>query len=248
MSALVNRILIAHCRNWRALPLAGALVLIGGAATPARADVVFGGSMGYYALQAEDGRSVDDVLFQNRGFLIFDLEDFNGFTFGGEFLVGLGNFVEAGVGAGYYQKTVPSVYADFVDSDGTEIDQDLKLRVMPVTFTARLFPVGRDAPIQPYVGGGVAILSWRYTETGEFVDFNNGNQIFRDIFEDEGKEAAPVAFAGVRFPVGDNMLLGGEFRWHGGEASLDPSQGFAGDRLDLGAYTAQAIFQVRFGR
>ena len=48
----------------------------------------------------------DDVLYQNLDFLAFDIDDFNGATVGGEFLVGLGDFVEAGVGAGFYQRTV----------------------------------------------------------------------------------------------------------------------------------------------
>jgi hypothetical protein len=215
-------------------------------AVPARADGVFGGTLGYFVVQGLDSRADGDVLFENQRFLLFELDDFNGFTFGGEFLVSLGSFLEAGVGAGFYQRTVPSVYADYVDNDGTEIEQDLKLRVMPVTFTARVFPVGRDGAVQPYIGGGVAILAWRYSETGEFIDFNAGNRTFFDTFSDEGNETAPVVFGGVRFPVGNNFLIGGEFRWHGGEAELDRDLGFAGDRLDLGGYTTQAVFQVRF--
>lgn len=227
--------------------LAAALVSGGfWSATPARADIVFGMNAGYFALKGVESRETGDVIAENLRFLLFDPEEFNGFTFSGEFMVGIGDYLEAGVGAGYYQHTVPSIYADFVNSNGAEIEQDLKLRIMPVTFTARFYPATRDAPAQPYIGGGLAILAWRYSESGEFVDFNNKNQVFRDTFVDEGNEPAPVVFAGMRVPLGEHFLLGGEFRWQGGSASLDESLGFAGDRIDLGGYTGQVVFQVRF--
>jgi opacity protein-like surface antigen len=111
--------------------------------------------------------------------------------------------------------------------------------------------MGRHGGVQPYVGGGVAVVKWRYSEFGDFVDFNtilpDGSYgTFNDTFTDEGTDVAPVAFGGVRFAATDNFLVGGEFRWQGGETSLDPELGFAGDRLSLGGYTAAATFQVRF--
>ena len=45
--------------------------------------------------------------------------------------MGLGRFLEAGAGVSYSAQTVPSFYADFVDPDGTEVDQDLHLRTTP---------------------------------------------------------------------------------------------------------------------
>lgn len=225
-----------------------ASVFLGGlsSAAPARADIVFGVNAGYFALQGVDSRSSSDVLVENLRFLLFDPDEFNGFTFSGEFMLGLGDYLEVGVGAGYYQQTAFSIYADFVNSNGAEIEQDLKLRIMPVTFTARFYPATREAPVQPYIGGGLAILAWRYSESGEFVDFSNGDQVFRDTFVDEGNEPAPVVFAGMRVPLGEHFLLGGEFRWQGGSARLDDSLGFAGERIDLGGYTGQVVFQVRF--
>jgi opacity protein-like surface antigen len=215
-------------------------------APAARADVVFGANVGYFAIPGEGSRDSDDVIAQNVTFLNFNVGDFNGFTGGGEFLVGVGRFLEAGVGVGFYQKTVPSFYRDYVNSNGSEIEQDLKLRIYPVSFTARVYPTSRDAAVQPYVGGGLAILAWKYTETGQFVDFNNGNQVFSDTFTDSGNQVAPVFFGGLRFAVSDNVLIGGEFRWNGGTADLDQSLGFAGRRLDLSGYTTQATVQFRF--
>lgn len=225
-----------------ALGVAGVLI----APAPSRAETLVGGQIGYLALKGEDSRASGDVLWENLDFLTFDLHDFNHAAFGGDVFFGLNDFLEAGVGVGYYERTVPSIYTRFEDSDGTEIDQDLSLRIAPVTFGVRLFPAGRRGSIQPYVGGGVAVLAWKYRESGEFVNFDAGNRIIEGTFEDRGNAAAPVVFGGVRFPVGESFLIGGEFRWHGGKADLDPDQGFAGNRLDLGAYTTQAVFQIRF--
>ena len=52
---------------------------------------------------------------------------------------------EAGVGVGYYQRTVPSVYANVTHADQSEIAQDLKMRTIPVSFTARFLPLGRGS-------------------------------------------------------------------------------------------------------
>src|SRR5712692_2712682 len=121
-----------------------------------------------------DARGSDDVLFNNRLVLndplLFDIKDLNGVTFGGEWLVGLGDFFDAGLGIGFYQRTAPSVYAHLVNTDGSEIAQDLKLRIVPFTATIRFLPLGHKAPIRSYVGGGVGVFAWRYSETGQFVD------------------------------------------------------------------------------
>src|SRR5436190_1722551 len=83
--------------------------------------------------------------------------------YGGGYLVGLGHWFDAGLGVGFYQHTVPSVYRSLVnDANGSEIEQDLKLRIVPFAATVRFLPLGH-APVQPYVGAGVGLLRWRYS-------------------------------------------------------------------------------------
>ena len=53
----------------------------------------------------------------NLDFLAFTVSDFSGRLFGGEYLVGLGDYFDAGLGVGFYQRTVPTVYTDFVNSE-----------------------------------------------------------------------------------------------------------------------------------
>ena len=227
---------------WRRLMVGAALALAGSGSAYAQ-DAVIGGNIGGFLVRGEESRERDDVLRQNLSFLEFDLADFNGVTAGGEFAVSLGSFIEVGAGVNFYQRTVPTVYSRVVDEDGTEIESDLKLRNIPVAFTAKVFPLTRDAGVQPYVGGGVQLNRWRYTEVGEFLDFSNG-EIFRDSFTDDGLEIGPVILAGVRFPVGANALIGGEWRYSTARADLDPDLGFFGDSVDLGGNTF--LFTVNF--
>src|SRR5687767_7018280 len=129
--------------------------------------------LGAFLPKGEDARADGDVLFTNLDSLLFDIKDFRGFSGGVEWAFALTNHVEVGADVSFYSKSVPSIYRSVVHEDtGAEIEQDLKLRLIPVTATVKFVPTGRDASIQPYVGVGAAFLNWRYTETGEFVDFS----------------------------------------------------------------------------
>src|SRR4051812_41576859 len=134
-------------------------------------------TVGGFVPRAVDSRDSNDVLVNNLDFLAFNIKDFNGVTVGGEWLTALGDKFEAGLGVSYYQRSTPAVYLDFVNNNGTEIEQDLKLRVIPFTATVRFLPLGHHG-VEPYIGGGVGVFNWRYSESGQFLA--NDNSIFRD--------------------------------------------------------------------
>ena len=164
----------------------GALTM---SARPAAAQQTLNFSLGYFAVRGEDARVEGDVLNANRGIFVFDIDEFNGATVGGEWLVPLGQYFEAGAGVSFSRRTVPSVYADFVDVDGSEIEQDFRLRLLPVAFTFRVLPLRQTSPVQPYFGAGLALVSWRYSEHGDFVDFQRQNAIFPGRFVASGTRA-----------------------------------------------------------
>jgi hypothetical protein len=207
----------------------------------------FGVNLGGFFPRGEDSRVEADVLVENRSSLIFDIGDFKGFSVGAEYLFGVTDHIELGGDVSFYQRSVPSVYAIPVHEDGREIEQDLKLRIAPITASVRFLPTGRYATVQPYIGIGAGILNWRYSETGEFVDFSD-DTIFRDRFAASGTEVAPVVLGGVRF-LADVWTVGGEVRWQ--KASADTggaSAGFVegGDKIDLGGWTANFNIHFRF--
>ena len=232
-----------------------AALLVCGAAQPALAQQTLNFTLGYFNVRGEDARvghdaspaSADrDVLIANREFLTFDVSEFSGATGGVEWLVPIGNFVEAGAGVSFSRRTVPSVYTDFQANDGTEIAQDLRLRIVPIALTFRVLPLGQSSPVQPYFGGGLGIYNWRYSESGDFIDFGGANRrVFRDTFTANGTETGPVALAGIRF-AGDTLSAGGEVRYQAAEGEV--GEQFAASKIDLGGWIYQFTLGIRFGR
>ncbi len=224
-----------------ALFMAGCVLVL--APSQARAQQALNLSFGGFVVNGEDARTDGDVLVANRDILSFDVKDFNTGSIGIEWLLPFGEFLEAGVGAAFTTRTVPTIYADFVNRDGREIEQDVKLRVAPVTATLRVLPFGRSRAVQPYVGGGVGFFAYRYSEVGDFVDFTD-RSVFREAFVAKGTEAGAVGLAGIRFPIGDRWSLGGEVRYQ--KASADLSEDFLGSKLDLGGFHYLATVHVKF--
>jgi opacity protein-like surface antigen len=238
---------------WRHAMVGLGLITAALAAAPAAQaqDQSFGVTIGYFALRGQDGRVEGDVLNANRCIdvtfacepLFFEVSDFNGGTIGAEWLIGLTEFLEAGASIGFQQRTVPSIYDQVTFPDGSEIEQDLKLRIVPLTATIRFVPTGRTSGVQPYVGAGIGLLSWRYAETGDFVDVFT-SEIFGASYSESGNTVAPVILGGIRAPVADAFLIGGEVRWQRADAPLP--EDFVGERIDLGGLTFQAVFHFRF--
>lgn len=209
-------------------------------------------SLGGFIPTGFDGRSDDDVLVaeltQGQYSLLFDVHDFNGFTVGADWLIGVGNYVDAGVGVSYYSHTAHSVYAQRVHSDGFEIEQDLRLRITPLTGSVRFYPLGRFKGLQPYVGGGISALFYRFSENGEFVDPFADDEIFQARYSHEGTAVAPVFLGGLRATVGDKAMFGGEVRYQGGQGDL-PTTGdnaFIAPKIDLSGWTTNFTFGWRF--
>jgi hypothetical protein len=211
-------------------------------------------TFGLFVPRGEEGRGLDDVLTSNCDrdpltglcrFLEFDIDDFKSFTIGGEWLIPIGGYVEVGAGVGFTTKEVPSIYADWTDSDGTEVDQTLSLRQIPLSFTARVLPFGQSNPVQPYVGGGLGMFFWKYTEAGEFIDFSIAPPpIFEATFEESGMATGPIFLAGIRYAT-PAFAAGFEVRYQNASGELDPTV-FAGSKIDLTGWTYQGTIGFRF--
>ena len=213
---------------------------------PAFAQQSLNFSLGYFTVRGEDARVDGDALVANRELYLFDFSDFNSVSLGAEWLAPLGDYVEVGGGIGFSSRGVDTIYEEFVRPDESEIEQQLKLRIVPITGTVRVLPLGRHAAFQPYIGGGIGIYNWRYSETGDFIDFTRvGNPIFRESFVATGTAIGPVAVFGARFPVGSNATFGGEIRYQKAEGDLDEID-FLGPKLDLGGFHYSATFGIRF--
>ena len=232
---------VAAAAVFAATPVEAQITRVG-TSTDSRQSIGF--TLGYFALKGDADRDENDVLFANKGSLRSKTKDFNGFTFGGEWLFALTDYIELGAGISYYQRTVPSIYR-ITDDEGFEIEQELKLRQIPMAATARFLPLGRNNSVQPYIGAGIGAINWRYTESGDFIDFND--DIFRANFTAKGTAVGPVILGGVRMPVADVWLIGGEVRWHKAKGSTGGiDEGFLGEEIDLGGWTTNFVVHFRF--
>jgi opacity protein-like surface antigen len=233
-----------------ACALAMVVSVVAFSAAPAEAQQSLSLNIGYFTPRSEASRVAGDTLVENlyasEPFsLDYRISDFNGATAGAEWLFGIGDFFEGGLGVNYYQRTVPSNYYALVNDNGSEIAQDLKLQMLPISATVRFLPAGRHGPIVPYLGAGVVAVPWRYTERGDFV--TSSLDVFNWEYRDSGVAVGPVVFGGVRFPVSRNVALGGEVRYQRADATLNRTAGFQGDRIDLGGITYQFNVVFTFG-
>ncbi|HEX3645408.1 MAG TPA: hypothetical protein VHT95_07355 [Vicinamibacterales bacterium] len=224
-----------------ALMTVAILGLVGTQEASAQQQISF--SVGGFSPRSETSRVDGDVLVGDLDFLAFRIGDFSGPLFGAEYLTALGDHFDAGVGVGFYQRTVPTVYNDFVNANGSEIQQDLQLRVVPFTASVRWLPMGHHNGIEPYIGAGVGVFNYRYSETGQFLATDGS--IFRGNFVGSGTATGPVILGGVRVPVG-SWGVGGELRYQSASGNLPADQDFAGSKIDLGGLTYTFTINIRF--
>ena len=203
--------------------------------------------VGGFAPTGIESRDNNDVLVRDRDVFIYNFGRLTGPTFGGEYLVALGEYFEAGAGLGYYQQSTPAIDCCFTAPGGFDVAANFKLRVVPFTATFRAVAFGHDAPVQPYVGGGVGVYGWRYSEVGDFV-LANGVISRGEVNTASGAAVGPVVLAGVRFPIGPTAP-GFEVRWQHAKGDL-PGNGtgnpFLGTVVDLGGFNYLFTFNIRF--
>lgn len=239
-------------------------------AVPAAAQIVHSVSfgVGMFTPRSEDNRATGDVWFADlnqpvipgtnppiTGSLAFDIKNFRSVPVYGEWHIGFGNHLEVGVGVAYANQTVKSVYLDLVNghgtdtsSDDTEIAQDLRLQTVPITGVVR-FLAGRPGHFQPYAGVGVVAETFKYTETGDFVDSTDWSTIFNAKYTTNWKMAyGPVLLGGARVPLGGDVYalnFEGRYQWVVGKTGGFDA-GFLGEKIDLGGWGLNAGFMIRF--
>ena len=230
-------------------------------ATPASAQVVQSVQVGVggHFPAGFKSRADDDVLLRNSlgetlpgdrtltDALAFEMGDFRSANLLGEWNLTFGDRIEFGAGLGFYRKTVPTVYYDVTDQRGRDIGQELSLRVVPVTGIVRFMPFGRAGQPQPYVGAGLAVLNFHYSESGDFVD-GDTLDIFTDRFAVNGTAVGALLLGGVKLPLnGDIYGLNIEARYQMGLGDTGgTSNGFLADKIDLSGAQLNVTFQVRF--
>lgn len=241
--------------------VAGLLASLLIVSAPAAAQVVSSlhVGLGGFFPRGFDSRAADDVLVRDiqgeslgiddvTDALAFEIRDFRSLHPFAEYNVAIGPHVEFGAGIATYGRRVPSLYRDIEEEgNGLDIEQDISMRVVPVTFMARFLPFGDFSTVQPYVGAGVSLLHFKYVESGDFVE-SDTLAIFTDQFKATGNTVGGVLAGGVRLPIkGDIYALTVEGRYIYGVGDIGGSDnGFLADKLDLSGGIFNVGLIVRF--
>jgi hypothetical protein len=203
-------------------------------------------NIGVFMPRGEDSRVANDVWLKDVPIYRFEIKDFTGGEVSGEWNFGFGDRVELGLGGAFYQRTVDTNYRDFTNPNNSEIQSKFKLRLAPITGVIRLLPFGDAHSFQPYVGGGIAIVNWKYSEVGDFIDFNDNNNVYHARYTANGSKAAPVFLAGFRAPIGgDVWAITMEGRYMRADADLNTND-FLANKIDRGGTTLRFGVLVRF--
>ena len=187
-------------------------------------------------------RGDSQLWAENVGTFDYRVNDFNSLFAGVAFDVELNEYVDVEMGVDGYSRTVASRYRDFVRDDGSEVVQDIRLRVAPIILGVRFFPAGKFHVLLPYVSGGLGLYVYEYREEGEFIDFET-TEIFGAAFYDRGVGAGLYAAAGLEASLTPGFLVFGEFRRHFVRAEHGGDFASFGD-FDLGA--TQLGFGITF--
>lgn len=188
-------------------------------------------------------RANSNLFSDDNELYTVDKSAWRGFTGGAEYSFSISDNVELGFHLDGYDRTVHTSYRDFVRENGREIQQSLKLTIVPLGVSLRFVPwSGRDV-ITPYAAVGADIVFYRYEEFGDFIDFDSLD-VIEDAFISEGAAPSFHVAGGVRVPLGHDFRLTGEVRYQWAQA--DMADDFRGNKLDLSGVSATVGFGLRF--
>ena len=197
---------------------------------------------GFRAVDIQSGLFADnkqDFGIRERDFLAarYGLE----FDFTGLPLIDIVIGVETG------EREIYSSYLDYTYDDGSEIEHATRLGLTEVTLGGRIRLTRGSGRFQPYLLGGFSGTFYRYSEVGDFVDFQT-DEVFYDEFVENSFQPGFFAGAGadvalVQRPYGRSIAVFGEFRYARSQGTHQNAfNGFG--NLTVGRYGG--IFGVRF--
>ncbi len=211
------------------------------------------GSVGFHIGYSVPGAGSEVFDFVNEQ-LTVDRADFQGMVFGGEIAIRATDRVDLAFGLSISETKTASEFRDWVDGDDLPIEQTTSLRLVPVTMSAKVYlqdrgrKVGRLAWVPsawaPYVGGGVGMVWYDFTQAGDFVDFET-LEVFEDFLDTDGRAFAAHGLVGADFSLSPRVVLTGEGRYSWGKGDMGGD--FVDfDALDLSGFRATAGIKLRF--
>lgn len=179
--------------------------------------------------------------------------DFSGPSFGLELGARVHPRLDFALAAGYSGSRAGSEFRDWIDQDDQPIEQTTSFRRIPVTASlkAYLLPRGRQisryawipARWSPYIGVGGGFLHYKFSQRGDFIDFET-LEVFEDDFTSSGWTPTVHALVGFDFSLSPRVALTFENRYSRANAMLSRSfEGF--DRIDLSGHSSTVGIMIR---
>ncbi|MGD2047326.1 MAG: hypothetical protein PVJ80_06010 [Gemmatimonadota bacterium] len=158
------------------------------------------------------------------------------------------------VGFGWTRSRSRSEYRRWIDTDGNPIQQETTFQVVSGTVGAKFYPQERGrqvgslawvpARLNPYVGGGIGVASYQFTQVGDFFD-ESTFEIFSDRLETSADAFLAYGTAGVDFTLTKSVLLTVEARYSISNGDVTGAyQGF--NDMDLGGLQLMAGMGLQF--
>lgn len=187
--------------------------------------------------------------------LTLNRSDFQSFSLGGDLAARLSPRTDVVFGIGYAGSRTPSEFRKWVDNNNLPIQQTTSFARVPITasFRAYLVPPGRTigqfawipSRFAPYVGAGAGLMWYEFRQSGDFVDFTNGNSVFTSTFASSGWTPTAHAFVGGDYSLSPRFAVTTEARYGWARASLDHA--FTGfNKIDLSGLSATVGLTIRY--
>ena len=214
---------------------------------PPRGTLVLRGGFAHASAGSDIFSFATDELTLGRG-------DFSGPTVGADIALHVTPRLDLVIGAAYAGRSARSEFRDWVDQDDRPIEQTTSFRRVPVTASAKLYLTARGRSIgrfawlparyTPFIGVGGGAMWYRFSQEGDFVDFETLD-VFADELESSGWTATAHALGGIDVSLTPRLALTGEARYSYAKANL--SEDFEGfDRIDLSGISTTIGLSIRF--
>ena len=206
--------------------------------------------LGGFVPHGEDARVDGDVLVGTDLGLpgVRHRATSTGGTIGGEWLVGAGR-VRRGrprrrlLLSRRCRASTPSSSND----NGSEIEQDLKLRIVPFTATIRFLPLGRRAPVAAVHRRRRGRLRLALQRDAASSSTSTTTASSATASSDSGAATGPVSSAACSVPIGPLRSSAVEVRYQTAKGDLPARPGLRRDRRSISAgSTTSSTFNVRF--
>jgi hypothetical protein len=186
--------------------------------------------------------------------LTLNKKDFSGLSVGGSVAFAVAERLDLMFDAGYSRAQKGSEFRDLVDNNRLPIEQRTTFERVPFTVNLKYYltapgqsigtAVWIPAKITPWIGAGGGLMKYRFTQDGDFVDFNN-NDVFNSTFETVDYASVFQGMAGVDYSLTTQLALTTEARLLYGKGQLD--EDFGGfSKLDLSGVSASVGLSFRF--